>query len=442
MSGYTAGETTVHDTIAGIAQVTRALRKTGRPVVLVPTMGALHEGHLELVRAAKSLPRAVVVVSIFVNPLQFGEGEDFDAYPRTLDDDVAKLREVGAELVFAPTAREMYPNGFRTTVQPGPLADELEGATRPGHFAGALTVVNKLFNITNCTDAVFGEKDYQQLTLMQQMVTDLNMPVQLHGVPVIRERDGLAMSSRNRYLSDDERELAVTLSAALTAGAHVGERGADAVLETVRGILAERPDIDVDYVELRDGALGPAPETGEARLLLAARIGTTRLIDNVGVILGDAREREIVQAALSAAGLDDSPLTDEEMAQLRELQAKVAEARTEREAREAREKLRDAGFGAHAGAGAPAGESADGTGTNIDVTAVDGDIVRRPGNTGAGTGTGDDAATGGAGATGTVDGDGPANPANPTGTDPADSEEPATPTDSTESDSIATEGGR
>lgn len=373
MSGYTAGDITVHDTIAGISQVTRAMRKTGRPVVLVPTMGALHEGHLELVRAAQSLPRAVVVVSIFVNPLQFGEGEDFDAYPRTLDDDVAKLKAIGCELVFAPTAREMYPNGFRTTVQPGPLADELEGATRPGHFAGALTVVNKLFNITNCTDAVFGEKDYQQLALMQQMVTDLNMPVQLHGVPVIRETDGLAMSSRNRYLSEEERELAVTLSAALIAGAHVGDHGAEAVLSTARAVLAERPEVDVDYLELRGAGLGPAPEEGEARLLVAAKVGSTRLIDNVGVVLGDMREREIAQAALSAAGLDDQPLTDEEMAELKKLKARVDEVRAEREAREARDGLRDAGFAAGG-----ADSRADGAG---------GGTVRRPASEGDGAAT-------------------------------------------------------
>lgn len=373
MSGYTAGDITVHDTIAGISQVTRAMRKTGRPVVLVPTMGALHEGHLELVRAAQSLPRAVVVVSIFVNPLQFGEGEDFDAYPRTLDDDVAKLKAIGCELVFAPTAREMYPNGFRTTVQPGPLADELEGATRPGHFAGALTVVNKLFNITNCTDAVFGEKDYQQLTLMQQMVTDLNMPVQLHGVPVIREADGLAMSSRNRYLSEEERELAVTLSAALIAGAHVGDHGAEAVLSTARAVLAERPGVDVDYLELRGAGLGPVPEEGEARLLVAAKVGSTRLIDNVGVVLGDMREREIAQAALSAAGLDDQPLTDEEMAELKKLKARVDEVRAEREAREARDGLHDAGFAAGG-----ADSRADG---------AEGGTVRRPASEGDGAAT-------------------------------------------------------
>ncbi len=371
MSGYTAGDITVHDTIAGISQVTRAMRKIGRPVVLVPTMGALHEGHLELVRAAQSLPRAVVVVSIFVNPLQFGEGEDFDAYPRTLDDDVAKLKAIGCELVFAPAAREMYPNGFRTTVQPGPLADELEGTTRPGHFAGALTVVNKLFNITNCTDAVFGEKDYQQLALMQQMVTDLNMPVQLHGVPVIRETDGLAMSSRNRYLSEEERELAVTLSAALIAGAHVGDHGAEAVLSTARAVLAERPEVDVDYLELRGAGLGPVPEEGEARLLVAAKVGSTRLIDNVGVMLGDMREREIAQAALSAAGLDDQPLTDEEMAELKKLKARVDEVRAEREAREARDGLRDAGFAAG--------------GADSRVDGAEGDTVRRPSSEGDGT---------------------------------------------------------
>ncbi len=376
MSGYTAGDITVHDTIAGISQVTRAMRKTGRPVVLVPTMGALHDGHLELVRAAQSLPRAVVVASIFVNPLQFGEGEDFEAYPRTLDDDVAKLKSVGCELVFAPNAKEMYPNGFRSTVQPGPLADELEGATRPGHFAGALTVVNKLFNITNCTDAIFGEKDYQQLALMQQMVTDLNMPVQLHGVPVIREADGLAMSSRNRYLSEDERELAVTLSAALIAGAHMGDRGADAVLSTARAVLAERPDVDVDYLELRGAGLGPVPDEGEARLLVAARVGTTRLIDNVGVVLGDMREREIAQAALSAAGLDDQPLTEEEMAELKTLKARVDEVRAEREAREG---LRGAGLGA---------------GINSRADGVDGDTVRRP------VSEGDDTRTTGAAAAG------------------------------------------
>ncbi|WP_018024856.1 pantoate--beta-alanine ligase [Corynebacterium ulceribovis] len=283
---YTPGQATVYHDIAGLSQVTRALRKTGRPVALVPTMGALHAGHIALVRAAQQQWNVTVVVSIFVNPLQFAEGEDFDAYPRTLDDDVAKLKAAGADLVFAPNAAEMYPNGFRTTVQPGPLGAELEGATRPTHFAGALTVVNKLLNIVGPTDVYFGEKDYQQLILMQQMVTDLNMGIKVHGVPVIREADGLAMSSRNRYLSEEERDVALVISAALTAGAHAAEHGKEAVLHAARGVLAAAPEIDVDYLELRGANLGEAPEQGDARLLIAARVGNTRLIDNVGVPIG------------------------------------------------------------------------------------------------------------------------------------------------------------
>ena len=335
MAGYTPGETTVHTSVTDIGRVTRALRKTARPVVLVPTMGALHEGHLELVRAAQSLPRAVVVVSIFVNPLQFGDGADLDSYPRTLDADVEKLRELGVELVFAPSVREMYPNGFRTTVSAGPLAEELEGAARPGHFDGALTVCLKLFNVTNCSDAVFGEKDYQQLVLMQQLVTDLNLPVQLHSVPVIRENDGLAMSSRNVRLDDAARQAAVALSAALTLGAHCGDQGVDAVLSGARSVLDAVPEVEVDYLELRDGRLAPLADDvgeGEARLLVAARVGGVRLLDNVGVILGDLqarREKEIAQAALHAAGLD-AELSDEEMAELRRLREQVQEMRSSR----------------------------------------------------------------------------------------------------------------
>ncbi|HAJ52419.1 MAG TPA: pantoate--beta-alanine ligase, partial [Corynebacterium variabile] len=262
------------------------IRKVGRPVVLVPTMGALHEGHLALVRNAQRIPGALVVVSIFVNPLQFGEGEDLDAYPRTLDADVAKLKAAGVDAVFAPSVREMYPNGPRTTVRPGPVGEILEGRTRPIHFAGMLTVVQKLMHITHCSDAFFGEKDYQQLVLIQQMVTDLNLGVQVHGVPIVREADGLAKSSRNIYLAEAEREPALTLSAALTAGAHVAEDGAEAVLSTAQAILASVPEIEVDYLELRGADLGDAPETGDARLLVAAKIGDTRLIDNVGVPVG------------------------------------------------------------------------------------------------------------------------------------------------------------
>lgn len=363
MSGYAAGETTVHDSVESIARVTRALRATGRPVVLVPTMGALHEGHLELVRAARTLPRAVVVASIFVNPLQFGEGEDFSAYPRDLEADIAKLRAEGVELVFTPDAEMMYPHGFRTTVSAGPLAGELEGAARPGHFDGALTVVSKLFQITHCTDAIFGEKDYQQLVLMQQMVTDLDLEVRLHAVPVIREADGLAMSSRNRYLGAADREAAVTLSAALTAGAHAGDRGPAAVLAAARAVLESRPEVAVDYLELRDPQLGElAEDATEARLLVAARVGGTRLLDNVGVLLGDEserREREIAQAALTAAGVDDAPLSAAELAELRRLRAEVRRVREERLAAEGR--LAGAGFAGAAAAG-PGGGDDDGTG--------------------------------------------------------------------------------
>lgn len=298
---FTPSQATVYTGIEEIGELTRAMRKVGRPVVLVPTMGALHEGHLTLVRHARRIPRSVVVVSIFVNPLQFAEGEDLDSYPRTLDADVDKLRALGVDAVFAPTPREMYPNGPRTTVQAGPLGTVLEGETRPSHFAGVLTVVQKLMQITHCDHAFFGEKDYQQLVLIQQMVTDLNLGVTVHGVPIVREADGLAKSSRNIYLSAEERELAVVLSAALTAGAHVAENGAQAVLSAARGIIGAAEGVELDYLELRGLDLGEAPETGDARLLVAAKVGSTRLIDNVGVPLGIGF-RNIEQAVSSDEG--------------------------------------------------------------------------------------------------------------------------------------------
>ena len=283
--GYVRGELTVHHDPAGLTKVTRALRGVGRTVALVPTMGALHSGHLELVRQAK-LTGAVVVVSIFVNPLQFGQGEDLDAYPRTLDADLELLREAGVELAFVPSVSAMYPAGRRTTIHPGPLGSELEGASRPGHFAGMLTVVAKLFHIVGPNAAYFGEKDYQQLTLIRQMVTDLDFDIRIVGVPTVREQDGLALSSRNRYLDPEQREVATTLSAALVAGAHAAAGGADAILSAAREVLEQSPDVEVDYLEVRAADLGPAPERGDGRLLVAARLGTTRLIDNVGVAVG------------------------------------------------------------------------------------------------------------------------------------------------------------
>jgi pantoate--beta-alanine ligase len=274
-------------------RVTGALRAVGRKVALVPTMGALHAGHLELLRRAKRLPNVVVAASIFVNPLQFGEGEDFEAYPRPLEDDLLKLSEAGVELAFTPKVGDLYAEGAAVTVHPGSLGDELEGAVRPGHFAGMLTVVAKLLNIVRPDYAFFGEKDYQQLVLIKRMVRDLDIDTKIVGVPTVRERDGLALSSRNVYLSAQQREDAVVLSQALTAGAYFGREGAEAVLDAAKRTLAANSGVAVDYLELRGTDLGPAPvgeAGGEARLLIAARVGNTRLIDNVPVVLGAAVE--------------------------------------------------------------------------------------------------------------------------------------------------------
>jgi pantoate--beta-alanine ligase len=284
---FNRGELNTYQTPDQISRVTAALRGVNRKVAMVPTMGALHAGHRELLRRAKRLPNTAVAASIFVNPLQFGEGEDFDAYPRPLEDDLQVLAEAGAELAFVPKAADLYAEGAAVTIQPGPLGEELEGAFRPGHFAGMLTVVAKLFNIVRPDYAFFGEKDYQQLVLIRRMAADLNFPTKVVGVPTVRERDGLALSSRNVYLSAREREDAVALSAALTAGAHAGPHGAQAVLDAASTTLAVRPGVQVDYLELRGTDLGPAPAEGEARLLVAARVGSTRLIDNVGLVLSE-----------------------------------------------------------------------------------------------------------------------------------------------------------
>ena len=285
-NGYVAGQVTVHSDPARLAPVTRALRGAGRKIVLIPTMGALHEGHRELIRHARRVPGAVVpVVSIFVNPLQFGAGEDLERYPRPLSEDVEACREEGVELVFTPQVEHMYPPGADTRVAPGPLGEELEGATRAGHFAGVLTVVSKLFHIVAPDVAMFGEKDFQQLVLVRMMVRDLDFGLSVVGVPTVREPDGLALSSRNAYLSAADRASAVVLSRALAEGASVSARGADAVLARAREVLAGEPSVQPDYLELRDPELGPAPAAGDARLLVAARLGNTRLIDNIAVAL-------------------------------------------------------------------------------------------------------------------------------------------------------------
>jgi pantoate--beta-alanine ligase len=284
---FSAGQLNVYPTPHAVADVSRALRHTGRRVMLVPTMGALHDGHLALVRAAKRVSGSVVVVSIFVNPLQFGTGEDLNAYPRTLDADMGLLAEEGVEVVFTPTPAVMYPDGPRTTVHPGPLGGELEGAVRPTHFAGMLTVVLKLLQIVRPDRAFFGEKDYQQLVLIRQMADDLNLDSRIVGVPTVRESDGLAMSSRNRYLNPEEREQASALSSALLAGMYAAGGGPAAVLDAARAVLDEVPAIVTDYLELRGPWLEHAPIAGPARLLVAARLGATRLLDNIAVELPD-----------------------------------------------------------------------------------------------------------------------------------------------------------
>ncbi|MGY2074641.1 MULTISPECIES: pantoate--beta-alanine ligase [unclassified Blastococcus] len=274
---------------ASAAELRRLVDALPGPVALVPTMGALHEGHRTLVRAARERAGSVVV-SVFVNPTQFGPGEDFDRYPRTWDADLAALAEEGADVVFHPPVEEVYPAGaVGVTVDPGPLGSVLEGAVRPGHFAGVLTVVAKLFGLVRPDLALFGEKDYQQLTLIRAMARELALGVEVVGVPTVREDDGLALSSRNRYLSPEERARAATLHQALRAGADAGPHGAEAVLAAARAVLAEAPDLVQDYLELTDTDLGPAPAAGPARLLVAVRAGSTRLLDNTAVRLGGPR---------------------------------------------------------------------------------------------------------------------------------------------------------
>jgi pantoate--beta-alanine ligase len=264
------------------------------PRGVVMTMGALHDGHAELMRSARR-ECAGVVATIFVNPLQFGANEDLDKYPRTFESDLAICAEAGVDVLFHPGEAEMYPHGRpATVVTAGPLGGELEGACRPGHFDGVLTVVLKLLHLTrqNLTGpqiAYFGEKDYQQLTLIRQMVSDLDLDVRIAPVPTVREADGLARSSRNRYLSDAERAAALAIARALVAGVAAGPLGAEAVLAAARATLAAEPGLVVDYVALRDPELAPAPAQGETRLLVAAKAGTTRLIDNLPVLLGGVR---------------------------------------------------------------------------------------------------------------------------------------------------------
>ena len=275
--------------------MTVARKLLGSPIVLVPTMGALHEGHIALLRSAAALsrPHGSVVVSVFVNPLQFGAGEDLDRYPRDLDADLAICEREGVALVFAPGDAQMYPREQLITVDPGPMGQVLEGASRPGFFTGVLTVVLKLFQLVGPQVAVFGEKDAQQLALIRRMTEDLCLGVEIAGVPTVRDPDGLAVSSRNAYLTAPQRAAALALSRALRAGRRSGESGPDAVTAAAQQVLDEAakadPPLVTDYLALVE------PDTftpvkpgfaGDALLLVAGRAGATRLIDNTPLTLG------------------------------------------------------------------------------------------------------------------------------------------------------------
>lgn len=256
-----------------------------RPLGFVPTMGALHAGHASLIDAARGVSESVLV-SIFVNPMQFGANEDLSTYPRTLDADLEVCRAHGADAVWVPSVTDVYPGGAtQVSVHPGALGGELEGAARPTHFEGVLTVVAKFLSLIRPTTAFFGEKDYQQLTLIRQMVGDLELGVGVAGVPTVREPDGLALSSRNVYLDPEQRRQALVLSRALQAGQAAGGKGPEIASAAARAVLATEPDVQVSYLEVRANDLGSAPEHGPARMLVAARVGSTRLIDNVEVEL-------------------------------------------------------------------------------------------------------------------------------------------------------------
>lgn len=252
-------------------------------IAYVPTMGALHDGHLSLVRLARGIAD-VVIVSIFVNPLQFGPNEDYAKYPRNLERDLKKAKKAGVDLVFAPTVAEIYPAGRQVSVRAGAIGDVLEGASRPGHFDGVLTVVLKLLNIVRPSVAVFGRKDAQQLACIRRMVLDLNLDVDIVGAPIVREKDGLAMSSRNRFLSPTERASALVLNTSLRAAEHeVTPTTALAAAEQVLAAAVAAREIELDYVSIVNGAtMAPVPDdyTGPALAVVAARVGTTRLIDN------------------------------------------------------------------------------------------------------------------------------------------------------------------
>ncbi|EOC1566630.1 pantoate--beta-alanine ligase [Cronobacter dublinensis] len=278
------------ETLPLLRQQIRRLRMEGKRIALVPTMGNLHDGHMTLVDEAKT-HADVVVVSIFVNPMQFDRADDLARYPRTLQEDCEKLKKRGADIVFAPTPDEVYPQGMteQTFVEVPGLSSMLEGASRPGHFRGVATVVSKLFNLVQPDVACFGEKDYQQLALIRKMVADMGYDIDIIGVPTVRAKDGLALSSRNGYLSSDQRKIAPGLSKVMNAMAEklrVGERDLDALIATAREELSEK-GFRPDDLQIRDAdtLLALSPASKRAVILMAAWLGQARLIDNQTVEL-------------------------------------------------------------------------------------------------------------------------------------------------------------
>ncbi|MEO6700474.1 MAG: pantoate--beta-alanine ligase [Jatrophihabitantaceae bacterium] len=265
-------------------QLAQARARLAGSVGLVPTMGALHAGHLANFAAARA-SCDTVVASIFVNPMQFNQAADLDRYPRPIEADLALCEQAGVDLVWAPEVDTIYRGGpAGVWVTAGSLGNQLEGPNRPGHFDGVLTVVSKLLHLVRPDSAYFGEKDYQQLTLIRRLVYDLDLPVRIVGVPTVREPDGLALSSRNVFLAPAERQQALALSRALQAGAAAAGT-AEQVLAAAEAVLAEQPGLAIDYLALRDPELGPPPTGGPARLLVAGTVGATRLIDNVAIEL-------------------------------------------------------------------------------------------------------------------------------------------------------------
>jgi pantoate--beta-alanine ligase len=279
----------IHD-IQEIQQTVLGLKRQGKRIAFVPTMGFLHQGHASLLREGRTRGD-VLVLSIFVNPTQFGLNEDLASYPRNLEGDCALAESCGVDFVFAPTVSGMYPPGFQTTVALGPLTKPLCGASRPGHFNGVAVVVTKLFSIVQPDCALFGNKDFQQLAIIRQMTVDLNLPVEIIGMPIVREPDGLAMSSRNSYLTVEQRKQALCLSKAILKVRELfknGESSVDRLLGEAHMIITAAPGASIDYLELRNSVTLEPAETaaGDTLFALAVKIGSTRLIDNT-VLGGD-----------------------------------------------------------------------------------------------------------------------------------------------------------